>query len=420
VTTTLPAAPGAKRPHLLRQRPFRLYWSAQTISLLGDTVSELALPLVAVLIVQAGPAEMGYLTAAALVPNLLFSLLAGAWADRRPYKRHIMIFADLGRFLALLAVPVLYLLDVLTLPHLYVVAFGVGTMSVLFEVCRTTLFVSLVSKEEYLSANALINGSRAFAYVSGASAGGLLVQVFTAPLALLVDAVSYLYSAVMLTRIKPVEPPPAQERGLGLRRGLSFIARSPILRYGLLASTTLNLFNYMFSALIILYATVYLHISPAVLGIGIGLASIGALIGAAIARRLADRIGVGPALVLSYILFPAPLILVPLADGPQPLILAMLFTAEFLSGLGVMILDIVGGSIYLSAVPDDLRARVAGAQRTINYGIRPIGALVGGALGASLGVHNTLWIATIGATSGVLWLLVSPIPKMRQLHDEVD
>lgn len=408
-------APGRWIPPLLRQRPFRRYWTGQTVSLFGDQITEIALPLLAVLMAQAGPREMGYLTAAALIPNLLFSLLAGAWADRRRYKRRIMIVADLGRALALLAVPALYLAHTLTMTQLYLVAFAVGTLSVLFEVCRTTLFVALVSKEEYLSANALLNGSRAFSFVAGTSAGGVLVQVFTAPIALLLDAGSYLFSAFMLGRVHPVEPAPAPGQGLGLRKGLAFIARSPVLRPSLLASTTLNLFNYMFGALFILYASTYLHVAPGVLGISIGVAAVGAIIGAGLARRLAGRFGVGPTLVASYLLFPAPLLLVPLAGGPQPVVLAMLGAAEFLSGMGVMILDIVGGSLQTSVIPDDLRARVAGAHRTVNYGIRPVGAVLGGTLGAALSVPTTLWIATVGALLAVLWLLASPIPRIRTL-----
>lgn len=408
---------GAQRlvPPLLRQVPFRRYWSAQTISLFGDQVTELALPLLAVLVVRAGPAEMGLLTAAGLVPHLLFSLVAGAWADRRAHKRRVMIAADLGRALALVAVPVLFAFSVLSMPYLYVVAFGVGTLTVLFEVCRTTLFVSLVSKQEYLPANSLINGSRAFAFFAGSSVGGLLVQVLTAPVALVADAISYLFSARLLSRVRAVEPTPEPRAGLGLGQGLGFLMRTPILRAGVLGSATLNLFNYMYSALIILYVTTYLGIKPVVLGIVLAVASIGALVGAAIARRLADRFGVGPTVVFSFVLFPAPLILIPLAGGPYPVVLAMLIAAEFLSGLGVMILDIVGGSLQTSVIPDQLRARVAGAFRTINYGIRPIGALIGGALGATLGVHNTLWIATVGALGGVVWLLASPIPRVRNL-----
>jgi len=291
----------------------------------------------------------------------------------------------------------------------------VGTLSVLFEVCRTTLFVSLVGKDDYIAANSLLNGSRAMAFMAGPSVGGVLVQVLTAPLALVADALSYLFSGVMLARINPVEPEPSPSKGLGLGGGLLFIWRSRVLRFMLAASTTLNLFNYMYSALFILYAVTHLHLSPALLGAVIGVASLGALAGAALAGPLSARFGVGPALVLGYILFPAPLILVPLASGDKPIIVATLFAAEFFAGMGVMVLDIVGGSLQAAVIPDDLRARVSGAHRTVNYGIRPIGALLGGSLGAAVGVHPTLWIATVGALSGVLWLLLSPIPRIRRL-----
>jgi len=189
-----------------------------------------------------------------------------------------------------------------------------------------------------------------------------------------------------------------------------------VLRAMLVASTVLNLFNYMFSALIVLYAVSYLHITPGVLGLVIGAASVGALIGAAVSNRLANRIGVGPALIVGYVLFPAPLVLMPMAYGASvPVAVAVFLVAEFISGLGVMILDIVGGSVQTAVVPDELRARIAGAHRTVNYGIRPIGAVLGGAVGAAIGVVPTLWIATVGGVISVLFLLPSPIPRLRRL-----
>ena len=416
-----PPRPGRRwLPALLRQVPFRRYWSAQTVSLFGDQISALALPLLAVLGTGAGPAEMGYLTAAALIPNLLFSLLAGAWIDRYPVKRRIMILADLGRALLLAAVPVAFLFDVLTLEQLYVVAFLSGTLAVLFEVAHSTLFVSLVPRKDYIEANALVNGSRAMSYVAGPSAGGVLVQTLTAPIALLADAVSYLISAVFLMRIRPTEPPPAHGRGLGLGQGLRFIARSPVLRPILLGTTTLNLFNLMFAALFVLYVSTELGVSPGMLGAVIGAGSLGALLGAVVTSRLARTFGIGRTLVLSFVAFPGPLLLVPLAGGPTPVVLGILFVAEFLSGLGVMMLDITAGSVQTAVIPDALRARVTGAKRTINYGIRPVGALLGGALGATLGVRPTLWIATTGAIAGVLWVLPAPIRKLRTLPDQGD
>ncbi|WP_442934371.1 MFS transporter [Micromonospora sp. CPCC 205546] len=405
-------------PRLLRERVFRRYWSAQTVSYFGDEISTLALPLLAVLVFGASPAEMGYLTAAALAPNLLFPLLAGAWVDRLPHKRRVMILTDLGRALLLIAVPVAHLLGVLTMAQLYAAAFAVGTLAVFFEVARGPLFVSIVARPDYVAANTLVNGSRAMSQVAGPSVGGILVQVLTAPFALVADALSYVVSAYFLGRIRPTEPAPARGGGLALGAGLRFIARTPMMRAILLGTTTVNLFNFMFIALFVLYATQELHLAPGLLGAVLGAGAVGGLVGATATGRLARRFGVGPALVASFVLFPAPLLLVPLASGPGPLVLGMLFAAEFLSAAGVMMLDIVGGSVQTALTPPALLARVTGARRTVNYGIRPIGALLGGALGTALGVRPALWIATTGALAGVLWVAFSPVRRLSGLPEQ--
>ncbi|MFI6261715.1 MFS transporter [Micromonospora sp. NPDC051006] len=404
-------------PRLLRERTFRRYWSAQTVSYFGDEISTLALPLLAVLITDAGPAQMGYLTAALLAPNLLFSLLAGAWVDRFPHKRRVMVASDLGRALLLATIPAAYLLDLLTLPQLYGVAFAMGTLAVLFEVARGPLFVSVVQRRDYVEANTLINGSRAMSLVAGPSIGGLLVQLLSAPIALVADALSYVWSAYFLGRIRPTEPAPARGAGLGIAEGLRFIARTPMMRAIVLGTTTVNLFNFMFAALFVLYATRELHLSPGLLGMVLGAGAVGGLFGAAVTGRLTRRFGIGPTMVAGFVLFPAPLVLVPLADGPTPLVLGMLFTAELLCAVGVMMLDIVTGSVQTALTPESLLARATGVRRTINYGIRPIGALIGGALGAALGIREALWIATVGALAGVLWVIFSPARRLRDLPE---
>ena len=400
-------------PPLLREAAFRRYWSAQTVSLFGDQVTLLAMPLLAVLAIGAGPAEMGYLTAAALVPNLLFSLPAGAWADRYPHKRRLMILADLGRAALLLAVPLLWWGGGLTLPVLYAVAFGTGTLSVLFEVAHSSLFADLVRRPDYLRANSLVNGSRAMSFVAGPSLGGVLVQVFTAPFALVADVLTFVASAGFLSRMvveeRPVEP---AATGGGMAAGMRFVLRSPILRPILLGTSTLNLFNYIFAALFVLYATTQLHIAPGTLGLILGSGAVGGLIGAVVAGRVARWLGIGPALLLGMVAFPAPLILVPLAHGPWPL-----FAAEVVSALGVMLLDIAAGSVQTAATPHGRLSVVSGFQRTVNYGIRPVGAVLGGALGSFIGVRPALWVATVGALLGVLWILFSPLRTMRELPE---
>jgi MFS family permease len=404
-------------PPLLREnQPFRTFFAGQAVSLLGDQISLIALPLVAVLVLDASPAEMGYLTTAALLPNLL-SLHVGAWVDRRGRRRRTMIAADLGRAALIATVPVAYWLDALTMGQLYVVGFLSGFLSVLFFVCYGTLFVALVPRERYVDANSLTHGARALSYVVGPSIGGVLVQLLRAPAALVADAGSFVVSAFALARISPEEPPvePA-ERG-HLVAGARYIARSPIIRAALGATATINFFNFVFFALFILYANRYLDVGPGLLGAVLGIGAIGGVIGAAVTGRIVRRIGIGPAFVLGCVLFPTPLVLVPLAGGPRWVVLACLALAEFGSGFGVMVLDIAGGTLSAAVVPDRLRARITGAYMVVNYGVRPLGAFLGGVLGTVIGVRPTLWIASVAAIAGFAWLLPSPVMSLRELPD---
>jgi predicted MFS family arabinose efflux permease len=405
-------------PLLHSHRSFRDFWTGQTISLFGDEITLLALPLLAILELDAGPAQVGLLSAAALAPNLLFSIHLGAWADRRHHRRALMVAADLGRAALLLTIPLAALLGVLTLAQLYVVAFAAGSLSVLFAVAYNVVFVSLVERDEYVAASSLLNGSRAVAITAGGGIGGLLVHWLTAPFALFADAFSYLASAFFVDRAKAEEAPPdhEQEHG-GLAAGARYIARTPLIRASLLAAATLNLFNLAFYGLFVLYATESLDVSPGALGTVIAIGGVGSLVGILITGRLSRRIGLGRALVLGFVLTPAPLLLVPAAAGTPHLVVPLLAVAEFFNGVGLMVLDVGLGALYAAAVPDPLRARVSGAFLLVNYGVRPIGALGGGLLAAAIGLQTTMWVTAIGALLGVLWLLPSPMPQLRDLPE---
>jgi MFS family permease len=413
-----PAPPRRFRlPQALQAREFRRFWVGETVSLFGDQATLIALPLVGVLVLDARPAQMGYLGAAMLFPNLLFSLHAGAWVDRRGRRRQLMILTALGRAAALATIPVAYAFGALTLTQLYLASFAIGTLSVLFYVSYSTLFASLVPRERYLEASSLLNGSRAFSFVAGPSLGGALVQVFSAPVALVVDACSFVFSALTLRSIHPQEPP-TEEAGRGhVKAGMRYIWGSPIVRAKLLSTATINFFNFVFWALFILYATRELGVRPGVLGLVLGAGAFGGVLGSLLTGRLSRRYGVGPVFVAGSVLFPAPLVLVPLAGGGSWTIYACLFAAEFVSGFGVMLLDISANAITTALVPDRLRARVAGAYMVVNYGVRPLGALAGGALGTWIGLRPTLWIGAVGAIAGVLFLLPSPIPHLRELPE---
>jgi MFS family permease len=406
-------------PALLRDRVFRRYWSASTISMFGDQISGIALPLAAVLALHVGAAQMGYLTALEWLPSLLFGLPAGAWVDRRGRRRMTMIGADLSRAALLASVPVCYALHALTLPQLYAVAFAAGTSSILFNVCDGTLFVSIVAPERYLDGQSLIYGSRALSFVGGPSIGGVLVQVLSAPFAIAADALSFLGSAFFLGRIRPAEPP-TDEGGGSVTAGARFIAGSGIVRASLISAATINLFTLMFNSLYLLYAVRVLHVRPGVLGVLLGVAALGGLLGAVVTKRIAARIGAGWAYAAGCLLFTAPLMLWPLARGNMALVLGLLFAAEFWSGFGVMVLDISIGAIFAAVIPDPLRSRVTGAFQAVNYGTRPAGALLGGLLGTVLGLRSALWIAAAGGTAGFFLLLLTPLPRFRMPAADVD
>jgi predicted MFS family arabinose efflux permease len=405
-------------PPLLRaNRPFRRFWTGQTISLFGDQISLLAIPLLAVLTLDASAAQMGQLGAAELAPYLLFAVHLGAWADGRRSRRALLIGADLGRAALLLALPVAAALGALSMPLLYAVAFGVGTLGVVFDVAYQTVFASLVDPGDYLAANSLLVGSRSVSIVGGKSAGGLLVAALSAPVAIVADALSYLASALFVGRAAVPEPPAAEPAGGGLATGARFIARTPLLRSTLAASATLNVFNAAFWALLVLFASRELGLGAGAIGLALGVGALGSVLGAAATSRLSDRLGLGNAVILAFVLGPAPLLLVALAPGsPGPAMVA-LTVAEFASGIGIMVLDVGLGALQTALIPDALRARVAGAYIFVNWGVRPIGALGGGLLAEAIGLRPTMLIAAAGAIGGVLWLLPSPLARVRRVGD---
>jgi MFS family permease len=406
-------------PPILREnRNFRRYFIGQSISMVGDQVSLIALPLTAVLALHATPAEIGALLTVALIPNLIFSLHAGVWVDRRGRRREVMLATDIGRGLVIATVPVAYAFGHLTWAQLYVVGFLSGTLSVFFFVAYGAFFQVVVPREDYVAANSLIHGSRAFSFLAGTSLGGILVQLLRGPYALALDAVSFIFSAIFLSRIDAEEPPGAPHESGGLMSGVTWIRNNAVMRAELLGVATLNLFNFMFFALFMLYATRDLGVRPATLGIVLGAASIGTLSGSFVTARISRRIGVGPTFIVGCFLFPAPLILIPAAGGPYWFVLALLFVAEFLSGVGLMLLDIMAGSIMAGTVPTALRSRVSGAFMVVNYGVRPLGTTLGGILGTAVGVRSTLWIATVGALLGLAFLIPSPIPKLRDVPEQ--
>jgi MFS family permease len=394
---------------------FNRFWAGETISQFGDRISELALPLIAVTALAASPTEVGLLTAAVWAPNLL-SLFVGSWVDGQAHRKRLLVAADLLRATVLLSLPVAHWFGAVTLAQLFVVALLAGAGQVLFSSAYPSFFVSLVDRDRYVEANSKLNTSRSASFVAGPALGGFLIQVLTAPVAMLVDAVTFLASAVLIARIRAAPAVPAE--GFAPLSGLSYVLHHRYLRAGLGCVTTINFFGFVAQALVVLFASRTLDLSPGLIGLAFGLGAIGGLLGAVAAPRLSSRYGLGPMILLGAVLFPAPTAAIALAGGPTWVAFTVLLAAEAVAGFGVMIFDINLNSVQTAVTSDALRSRVAGVFGTINYGARPLGAAIGGVLGGALGVRPTLLLAAVGGVLGCVWVLRSPIAGLRTLPSE--
>jgi MFS family permease len=407
--TNLPAT------SLWRDPQFRTFWSAQGVSEFGDRITELALPLIAVTLLDASPTQVGLLTAAVWLPNLA-SLFIGTWVDQRRDKRPLMIAADLFRMVVLLSLPAAYWLDLLTLGQLYGIAILAGTAHVVFNTAYASFYVRLVAKDHFLEANSKLSATRSISFMAGPAAGGLLIQWLTAPVAILIDAASFLFSAIQIRRLTTpvVEPELATESLLRrARAGMGYLLRHPYLRASLGCATTVNFFNLIGSALLILYASRNLELSPGTIGLAFGIGASGGLLGAFAAAPLTRLIGAGRLIAIGAVVFPAAIAIAALASGPVLVRAGALGLAEFVAAFAVMCFDIPLNAVQAAVTHDTMRSRVSGAFSSINYGVRPLGAVVGGLLGTWIGVRETLLISSAGGLLAVLWLLRSPIIHVR-------
>ncbi|MEV7332148.1 MFS transporter [Micromonospora sp. NPDC093244] len=417
--TTVDTAPP---PALHRDRRFRTFWIGETVSQFGDRISELALPLIAVSLLTATPLQVSVLTALIWLPNLL-GLFLGAWVDQRTHKRRLLIIADLIRAAVLLSLPVAYLFDAITLTQLYLVALLTGVGAVLFAMAHQAFFVALVPRSAYVDANSKLSMSRSLSFIAGPAVGGGLVQALSAPVAIVVDAVSFLGSALLLRRIPVTEPPPPPRRTstLGMvREGLVMVLRHPVLRAALGCTSTVNFFTFIASALLVLYASRDLDLSAGAIGLAFAAGAPGGLVGAALAPRIARAIGLGRTTMIGVVLFSAPLALTALITGPTWAKITMLAAIELVSSFGVMLMDINLNALLTAVTPDDARGRRAGAYSAVNYGVRPLGALVGGALGTAVGLRPALVVAGLGGTLAVLWLLASPVRRIASIDEATE
>jgi MFS family permease len=399
---------------------FRTLWVGQTLSLFGSQITLLALPLSAILVLDATPLEMGLLSAVEYAPFLFLTLFAGAWIDR-VRRRPVMIAANVARAGLIGAVPIAAALGVLSIPFLAIVAFAAGCGAVLFEVSFLAYIPSLVGRERLTSANTRLFSSASAAEVAGPGLAGTLVSVVGAPFALVADALSYLVSAASLISIRQPEPPPAPRSGRDLKaeigEGLRVTFRHPMLRPFAFEAATFNLFSAMLNAVFLLFLTRELGFEPAAVGSIFVVGAVGSLIGSMVAARLAARLGLGPTILGAMIVACTVYLVIPLVGGASVASGAVLGGVFAVAGAFIAITVIHVMTIRQTVTPNRLLARMNASYRTLGYGIMPIGALLGGVIGEALGLRVALGVAAIGIACAPLWVVFSPIPRIGHIAD---
>lgn len=403
---------------LWRHPDFRKLWAGQTVSLLGSEVSALAIPLVAALTLDASATQMGLLVAAGSTPALLVGLFAGVWVDRAR-RRPILVGADIGRAAILGTVPVGALTTGLSVGYLCVVAFLVGLLTTFFDVAHASLLPSLVRRERLVEGNSKLEVSRSGALIVGPGLAGLLVQVASAPVAILADAVSFLVSALFIGRIQTPERAPTrdeQRRGLWAeaREGLGVVLGDPILSAMATSLSLFNLFAGLFGAVYVLFVTRELGVSPAGLGVVFALGSASFPVGAAGANWAARRFGVGPSIVWGAGISDAAFLLAPLAAGPLAVAVPLLVASRLVATLAGPVTAINQLSLRQAVTDDRLQGRVNGTMRVVALGTAPLGALLGGVLGDAIGLRPALLVGALGIQLGFVRLYLSPVRSLRQ------
>ncbi|RZU77085.1 putative MFS family arabinose efflux permease [Micromonospora kangleipakensis] len=416
-TNRVPDPPVRPRGGLFRHRDFRLLWTAQAVSSVGSNVTTVALPLVALAVLDATTFQVAVLTAAAWLPWLLVGLPAGAWVDRLP-RRPVMIVCDLASAVLFLSVPVAAVLGALTIGQLLAVALGGGLARVFFETADQAYLPTLLRPEEVPEANAKLQATQTASYVVGPGLAGLVAQLAGAVTALLLDALSFLVSAACLGRIRAVErPAPRLDGPPSLRRevavGIRFVARDPYLRVLTLFGAASNIGLTGYQAVLVVFLVRSAGLPPGLVGLLIGLASLGGIVGATIATTVARRVGTARALLLAALVSGPPALLIPLA-GPG-LGMVWLLLGGVAVSLAVSVGNVVKGSFRQTYAPQALLGRVTVSMQLLNFGTIPLAAVLAGALGAAYGPGRAIWVMTGWLALTPLILLVGPLRRRRDL-----
>jgi Na+/melibiose symporter-like transporter len=425
VSTVPPPAEPAVTRSLWRHHDFRQLWVGDTISQVGTQLSQLALPVLAVTVLHAGPREMGLLTAFETLAFLVIGLPAGAWVDRWR-KQQVLVAGDLVRAVALGSIPVMWALGSLTLGQLYVVALVTGVAMVFFDVAYQSYLPAIVDGDQVVDGNAKLQASQSVAQVAGPAAGGILLRVVSAPVLVAADAVSFVLSAFFVRRIRHAETPPPRESRRRLRveiaEGLVFVVRQPLLLRITACTSICNLASGIVQALFVLYVLRTLGLGTQTVGLVFAVAAVGGLAGAVLTSRVVGVVGEGRTIPVSILIgglvsFATPLAaLAPGALGPT----AILIVGSMVFWATVVVYNITQVSFRQRLCPPALLGRMNASVRFLVWGTIPLGGIVGGVLGGAVGIVPALYIASGIQLAGALPVVLSPLIRMRDLPRELD
>ena len=416
------AVPGAP---LRRNGAFVRLWSAATVSVFGSFITRMAIPLTAILVLGAGPADVAVLRSMELVAALLFGFVAGAWVDRLR-RRPVMIWADLGRAVVLASVPVAALGGWLTLPHLYVVIAIAAVLTTFFDVADRAYLPTIVPREDLVRANGALTATSASMEFAAFGLSGFLVSLLTAPVAIALDAISFVVSAVFVGSIRTKEPPPppVEDREPVLHEiaeGIRVVNADAVLRGTVAGTMGLAAMWGIFGTTWMLLATSVLGLDPAVIGVIAALGGFGSLAGALVSERIGGRYGLGRVMLVALLFAAVGNLLIPLAPAGAPVLAIVLLIGQQLIGdTAVTVFDVTQTSVRQARVPHRQLGRVNATVRVFAVLAQLAGTIMGGIVGELVGIRGAAFLAPLFAVIGALCLYLTPARRLARLMEPVE
>jgi hypothetical protein len=412
-----------RRPSLMRHHDFLMIWSAATVSVVGSQVTLIAIPFIALTMLHANVFQLSLLAAVEMLPFLIFTLPAGAWLDR-VRRRPVLIGADIVRGFVLLSIPAAYLSETLSLPQLFAVAFVTGSATAFFDVADQSYLPAIVERDELVEGNARLQISYSIAQIGGPTLGGFLIAAFVAPVAIVVDALSFFVSGAFMSAVRRRESTPSRRAdGSGrplpmhseIGEGLRYVLGNPILRPIAACTGMSNLFAAALFGVFPVLIWTELKVPPAFYGTVMGLGSVGFLVGAALSNRAPRLFGLGPTIVVSSAIGAPAFLLMVLTPPNLSLAAVTLGVGWFVAGLSQVVYNVAQLSLRQAITPPELQSRMNATMRFVVWGTIPIGFVMGGILATIMPVRAALILAALACSTSFLPVALSPLWHLREL-----